>query len=107
MPCATDAAIVCPDREVIALIGDGSARCTLQSLWTMTPKNLVVTVIVFANRGHQTLREELAIVGIEKYGQNAHFAQRSCRLDHETKCSVLEICSIGAQKLRTVVEARN
>lgn len=71
LPCATGAAIACPDRKVIALTGDGSAMYTLQSLWTMARESLDVTVIVFANKGYQILRNELANVGVEKIGQNA------------------------------------
>ena len=71
LPCATGAAIACPDRKVIALTGDGSAMYTLQSLWTMARENLDITVIVFANRGYQILRNELANVGVERFGQNA------------------------------------
>lgn len=71
LPCATGAAIACPDRKVIALTGDGSAMYTLQSLWTMARESLDVTVIVFANRGYQILRDELANVGVKSFGQNA------------------------------------
>jgi acetolactate synthase-1/2/3 large subunit len=71
LPCATGAAIACPDRKVIALTGDGSAMYTLQALWTMARENLDVTVIVFANRGYQVLRNELANVGVAHFGQNA------------------------------------
>lgn len=71
LPCATGAAIACPDRKVIALTGDGSAMYTLQSLWTMAREGLDVTVIVFANRGYQILRDELINVGVDSYGQNA------------------------------------
>ena len=71
LPCATGAAIACPDRKVIALTGDGSAMYTLQSLWTMARESLDVTVIVFANRGYQILRDELANVGVESFGRNA------------------------------------
>ncbi|MBW4708204.1 acetolactate synthase large subunit [Roseobacter sp. YSTF-M11] len=71
MPCATGAATACPDQKVIALVGDGSAMYTLQSLWTMARESLDVTVIVFANKGYQILRDELTNVGVESYGQNA------------------------------------
>ena len=71
LPCATGAATACPDRKVIATTGDGSAMYTLQSLWTMAREQQDVTVIVFANRGYQILRDELANVGVESYGQNA------------------------------------
>ncbi|WP_306116046.1 MULTISPECIES: acetolactate synthase large subunit [unclassified Roseovarius] len=71
LPCATGAATACPDRKVIALTGDGSAMYTLQSLWTMARENLDITVVVFANRGYQILRDELANVGVETIGRNA------------------------------------
>lgn len=71
LPCATGAAVACPDQKVIALTGDGSAMYTLQSLWTMARENLDITVVVFANRGYQILRDELANVGVETYGRNA------------------------------------
>jgi len=71
LPCASGAALACPDRKVVALTGDGSAMYTLQSLWTMARQGLDVTVIVLANRGYQILRDELANVGIERYGPNA------------------------------------
>jgi len=71
LPAATGAAIACPDRKVVALTGDGSAMYTLQSLWTMARENLDVTVVVFANRGYQILRNELVNVGVESYGRNA------------------------------------
>jgi len=71
LPCATGAAVACPDRKVIALTGDGSAMYTLQSLWTMARERLDVTVIVFANRGYQILRGELAAMGVEHVGRNA------------------------------------
>ena len=34
LPNAIGAAIACPDRPVLALIGDGTAMYTIQSLWT-------------------------------------------------------------------------
>lgn len=71
LPGASGAAIACPERKVIALTGDGSAMYTLQSLWTMAREALDVTVVVFANRGYQILRDELANVGVESYGRNA------------------------------------
>ncbi len=71
LPCATGAAIACPDRKVLALTGDGSAMYTLQSLWTMARENLDITVVVFANRGYQILRNELTNVGVESVGRNA------------------------------------
>lgn len=59
------------DRSVIALVGDGSAMYTIQSLWTMMNENLDVTVIVLNNRSYAILNIELERVGAEGAGPKA------------------------------------
>ena len=71
LPCAVGAAVACPDRKVLTLQADGSGMYTLQSLWTMAREGLDVTVVIFANRGYQILRLEMAAVGVTERGQNA------------------------------------
>jgi acetolactate synthase-1/2/3 large subunit len=71
MPVAIGAAIACPDRKVIALVGDGSAMYTLQALWTMAREALDVTVLIFANGTYQILRGELTNVGVRNPGPRA------------------------------------
>jgi acetolactate synthase I/II/III large subunit len=71
LPNAVGAAVACPDRKVVVLEGDGSGMYTLQSLWTMAREGLDVTVVIFANRGYQILREELAAMGVNDVGRNA------------------------------------
>src|ERR1700694_628434 len=67
-PVATGAAVACPDRKVICMVGDGSAMYTLQALWTQARENLNVTTIVFANRIYQILRGEFDGVGAGEPG---------------------------------------
>ena len=70
-PIATGAAVACPDRKVICMVGDGSAMYTLQSLWTQAREGLNVLTIVFANRIYQILRGEFDGVGAGEPGQRA------------------------------------
>lgn len=63
LPNAVGAAIACPDRPVLALVGDGSAMYTLQALWTMAREGLNVTTIVFNNKSYAILNVELQRVG--------------------------------------------
>src|SRR5947208_1249051 len=70
-PVATGAAVACPDRKVICMVGDGSAMYTLQSLWTQAREGLNVVTIVFANRLYQILRGEFDGVGAGEPGQRA------------------------------------
>jgi acetolactate synthase I/II/III large subunit len=71
LPVAVGAAVGAPDRKVVVWQADGSAMYTVQSLWTMAREGLDVTVVVFANRGYQILRGELANVGVRDVGRNA------------------------------------
>ena len=70
-PVATGAAIACPDRKVICMVGDGSAMYTIQSLWTQAREGLNVVTIVFANRIYQILRGEFDGVGAGEPGKRA------------------------------------
>ncbi len=71
LPNAIGAAIACPDRPVIALIGDGTAMYTIQALWTMARENLNVTAIIFNNRAYSVLNVELERVGADQVGDKA------------------------------------
>ncbi|OQW54394.1 MAG: hypothetical protein A4S14_15440 [Proteobacteria bacterium SG_bin9] len=70
-PVSTGAAVACPDRKVICMVGDGSAMYTIQSLWTQAREQLDVVTIVFANRIYQILRGEFDGVGAGQPGQKA------------------------------------
>lgn len=71
LPNAIGAAIACPDRPVIALIGDGTAMYTIQALWTMAREGLDVTAIIFNNASYSVLNVELERVGAERIGDKA------------------------------------
>ncbi|WP_257169719.1 acetolactate synthase large subunit [Bradyrhizobium sp. SRS-191] len=80
-PVATGAAVACPDRKVMCLVGDGSAMYTIQSLWTQARENLNVVTVVFANRIYQILRGEFDGVGAGEPGQRA---QDMLKIDRPT-----------------------
>lgn len=65
VPLATGAAVACPDRPVIAAVGDGSALYSLQALWTQAREQLNVVTLVLANRSYDILKGELARVGAQ------------------------------------------
>jgi acetolactate synthase-1/2/3 large subunit len=72
LPCATGAALACPDRRVIAFQADGSAAYTLQALWTQARESLDVTTVLCSNRSYRILQVELARAGIAEPGPAAH-----------------------------------
>lgn len=49
LPAAFGAKVAAPEREVIAVIGDGSFQMTLQELGTIWQNNLPVKIIIFNN----------------------------------------------------------
>jgi acetolactate synthase I/II/III large subunit len=70
-PCATGAAIACPDRVVINLQSDGSAMYTLQALWTQARERLDVKTIICNNRSYRILGIELMRAGAKEIGKQA------------------------------------
>jgi len=71
LPCATGAALACPDRKVIAFQADGSGMYTLQSLWTQARESLDVVTVLCANRAYRILQAELGRAGIFEPGPKA------------------------------------
>ncbi|QQD23535.1 acetolactate synthase large subunit [Venatoribacter cucullus] len=71
LPNAVGAAIACPDRPVLALIGDGTAMYTIQALWTMARENLNVTSVIFNNASYSILNVEVERVGAVEVGPKA------------------------------------
>jgi acetolactate synthase-1/2/3 large subunit len=69
LPCATGAAIACPDRKVVAFQADGSGLYTLQALWTQARESLDVKTIICANRTYRILQIELMRSGVTEPGR--------------------------------------
>ena len=59
IPCATGAALACPDRPVINLQADGSAMFSVQGLWTQAREGLNITTLICSNRSYEILRLEM------------------------------------------------
>ncbi|MFN8582792.1 MAG: acetolactate synthase large subunit [Gemmatimonadaceae bacterium] len=78
LPNAVGAAIACPDRPVVALIGDGTSMYTIQALWTMARERLHVITVIFNNAAYSILNVEFARVGADQAGPKA---QRQLDLD--------------------------
>ncbi|MEX0618959.1 MAG: acetolactate synthase large subunit, partial [Pseudohongiellaceae bacterium] len=70
-PAATGAALACPGRPVVALLGDGGAAYTIQCLWTQAREQLNVTTVIFANRTYNILNVEYARIGVDNPGRTA------------------------------------
>ncbi|MGW2229567.1 acetolactate synthase large subunit [Streptomyces formicae] len=71
LPLAVGAAVACPERPVLALVGDGASMYTVQALWTQAREGLDVTTVVFDNRSYAILNLELGAVGAVAEGARA------------------------------------
>ena len=47
------------DRPVVALVGDGSAMYSIQSLWTAAHMKRPITYVIPNNRGYRILKQRL------------------------------------------------
>ena len=63
LPCAAGAAIACPDRKVVAFVGDGAALYTIQALYTHAREGLNVISIILCNDGYKILDLEMERLG--------------------------------------------
>ena len=70
-PAAVGAALACPDRPVLALLGDGGAMYTNQFLWTAAREQLDLVAVIFSNRQYNILEVEYRRLGINDIGERA------------------------------------
>lgn len=66
LPSAIGVQLARPDRPVVAVVGDGAALYTIQSLWTAAHYRLPVRFVICANRGYRVLKlNMMRYVGFE------------------------------------------
>lgn len=70
-PLATGAALACPDRPVLALLGDGGAMYTNQAFWTQAREGLNVVTVIFNNGMYRILDHEYRRLGVNEVGERA------------------------------------
>ena len=103
MPCATGAAVACPDRRVICLQADGGGMYTVQALWTQAREKLDVTTIIFANQKYSILQIEFGRVGAHNPGPKA-MSMLDLTNPELNWVSMAEGMGVPAWRVRTVEE---
>jgi benzoylformate decarboxylase len=64
LPAALGIKLAQPARPVVALVGDGSAMYTIQSLWTAAHDSIPVVYVIFNNASYRILKQRtLALKG--------------------------------------------
>jgi len=64
MPQAIGAALACPDRQVVALCGDGGLSMLLGDLATIVQYKLPVKIVVFNNHSLGMVKLEMEVAGL-------------------------------------------
>ncbi|WP_345955058.1 thiamine pyrophosphate-dependent enzyme [Mucilaginibacter sp. PAMB04168] len=64
MPQAIGAALACPDRQVIAMAGDGGISMLLGDLATIAQYKLPIKIVVFNNRSLGMVKLEMEVAGL-------------------------------------------
>ncbi|MBF9328442.1 hypothetical protein HA137_16955 [Mycobacteroides chelonae] len=107
LPVAIGAAVACPQRPVLALIGDGAAVYTIQSLWTIAREQLDVTAVILNNRSYDILNIELQRVGADAAGERARsqLDLSSPAIDFVAIGTGLGVPSVRAQTCRELNDA--
>jgi len=59
MAGAVGVALAQPKRPIVAIIGDGSAMYSIQSLWTAAHLRLPITYVIINNRSYRIIKERL------------------------------------------------
>ncbi|NCD71441.1 thiamine pyrophosphate-dependent enzyme [Mucilaginibacter agri] len=72
MPQAIGAALTCPDRQVIAMCGDGGISMLLGDLATISQYQLPVKIVVFNNRSLGMVKLEMEVAGLPDYQTDMH-----------------------------------
>ncbi len=64
MPQAIGASLACPERQVVALCGDGGMAMLLGELQTIRQYNLPIKLVVFNNRSLGMVKLEMQVAGL-------------------------------------------
>lgn len=70
-PVSVGASVACPDRRVLALLGDGASMYTNQAFWTEAREGLNVTTVIYNNRRYGILETEYLRLGVNEIGERA------------------------------------
>jgi 5-guanidino-2-oxopentanoate decarboxylase len=68
MPAAIGAKLACPDRDVVAIAGDGGFLFTVQDIGTAVEQNLPVAIIVWNNDLLAQIQKDMVRLGIGEVG---------------------------------------
>ena len=113
LPAAFGAKVACPDRPVVALIGDGGIQFTIGELATAVELGLAVPILLWNNQGYGAIKEymlgrQIPTIGVDIYTPDFQtiargFGCRAVRAESAAHFSE-ELLEANAAKGPTVIE---
>jgi benzoylformate decarboxylase len=100
LPAAIGAKIARPERQVVALVGDGSFHFAPQALWTAAQEAAPVSVIICDNRGYLSVKLSIEYQLPSEENGTGHPGTALPSLDHGATAQ-----SYGAQARRITTSA--
>ncbi len=89
--------LACPDRPVVAVVGDGSAMWSIQSLWTAAHYDIPVTYVICANARYcQVKIMQKLILGEKAKGRDLGMDLAEPRIDF---CQLAQAMGVRGQKV--------
>ena len=97
MPAALGVQLACPNRKVVAFIGDGSTHYSIASLWTAAHYNIPAIYVVINNRGYSALKWFSELFGVDD-------EVPGLTIEDVDFVKISEGYGVGAIKVRTIKE---
>ena len=92
------------DRPVVAVVGDGSATWSIQSLWTATHYNIPVTYVICANASYSQVKiMKMRLMGEKAKGRNLGTNLDKPRIDF---CQLAQAMGVHGQKVEQPEELK-
>ncbi len=96
--------LACPDRPVVAVVGDGSAMWSIQSLWTAARYDIPVTYVICANARYcQVKIMQKLILGEKAKGRDLGMDLAEPRIDF---CQLAQAMGVRGQKVERPEELK-
>jgi len=104
MPAALGIKLALPDRPVVAIVGDGGAMFSIQSLWTAAKYNIPVTYIICHNASYRMVKQgKISELGPQARGRFLGMELDNPKIDF---CQVAQGMGVLGQKVERPEELK-
>ena len=92
-----------PERQVVAVVGDGSTMFAPQALWTAAQRNIAVTVLLINNGGYMAVKALSMAYGGRWAAEGRFIGADVAGIDY---CKLAESLGVAARRIEKSDEVR-